>query len=201
MGIRMMDVSQQKKILRKKMLEIRSQFSPERVHEHSIKISNHAIEQPFYQQAQTLLCYMAFRNEVDVSKVMEDAWQQGKRVLLPRVNPADRTMKCIQVEKFSDLQSGAYGIMEPLDDPSRMIPPTEIDLVIVPGVAFDSQGYRLGYGGGYYDRFFSSPSIRPIRVGVSFPEQLVADVYPESHDQRMDFVITSTKVLRTLHSS
>ncbi|WP_165875968.1 5-formyltetrahydrofolate cyclo-ligase [Hazenella coriacea] len=195
------DLSEQKKNLRKKMLEKRTQFSPKRVQEHSTKISERIIQQSFYQQSQTILCYMAFRNEVDLRGVMEDAWAQGKQVLLPKVNPADRTMKCIQVKQMSDLQPGSYGIMEPLDDSTKVVPPTEIDLVLVPGVAFDLQGYRLGYGGGYYDRFFSPTSSTPIRVGVAFPEQVVSDVYPERHDQPMHFVITSTNVLRTVHRS
>ncbi|SFJ72903.1 5-formyltetrahydrofolate cyclo-ligase [Thermoflavimicrobium dichotomicum] len=180
----------QKKELREQMILRRKLLSPSYMAESSQRISKNLTQASFYIHADMILFYMAFRNEVNVGLAMEEAWKTGKKVVLPRVNPKERTMSCYQVESFAELKPGSYGILEPPADPEKEVHPAELSLVVVPGVAFDHQGYRLGYGGGYYDRFFSQyPSC--LRVGVAYPEQIVETVYPESHDQPLNYLVTS----------
>ncbi|MBA4495578.1 5-formyltetrahydrofolate cyclo-ligase [Paenactinomyces guangxiensis] len=187
-----------KQALRKDMLQMRNGLSSAYINECSEQICRALIQFPVYREAESVLFYMAFRNEADVRRGMEDAWKQGKQVLLPRANPADRSMRCFRVDSFAELEAGAYGISEPPDDPGREVDPERIQLVIVPGVAFDVNGYRLGYGGGYYDRFFAGFSTRSKRIGVAYPEQIVKTVYPDPHDQAMDWIITPHEVF-TIH--
>lgn len=180
-----------KSLLRKQMIQMRNQLSSPYLIECSQKICGKMIQHPHFQQADTILFYMAFRNEVDVQLAIDTAWKEKKRVLLPRANPGDRSMTCFQVNDLSELQPGAYGILEPKENENKVVDPAQIHLVIVPGVAFDRNGYRLGYGGGYYDRFFTQLSASCIRLGVAFSEQMVETVYPEAHDVGMHLILTS----------
>jgi 5-formyltetrahydrofolate cyclo-ligase len=188
--------------LRTQMIQRRNQLSAGYREACSREINHRLIIASFFQQAQTILFYMAFQSEVDVSLAMQAAWKQGKRVVLPKVQPDDRTMLCFQIGAEEEYIVGAYGIREPLSSSERQVSPDEIDLAIVPGVAFDHLGYRLGYGGGYFDRFFAHTSTAQTRIGIAYPEQVVPSVYPQAHDVAMHALVTgeeSTSV--TLHKT
>ncbi len=180
-----------KQKLRQKMIAYREQLSREWIERASARICHQLIQLPAFRHAKTILFYMAIKNEVDVSQAMRVAWQEGKRVVLPRVNGSN--MDCLEVNPQDELQKGNWGIPEPKN--GKVIDPDQSDWVIVPGVAFDRKGYRLGYGGGYYDRFFSKyPHLQ--RVGVLEHGQLVPTVYPESHDQPLQQLVTSQQVFQ-----
>ncbi|RAL22023.1 5-formyltetrahydrofolate cyclo-ligase [Thermoflavimicrobium daqui] len=182
-----------KKKLRAEMILVRKQLSPQYITQSSQQISEKLVQSSFFIDADVILFYMAIRSEVDLRAAMKSAWQLGKQIALPKVNPKERTMNCYRIDSFSELELGSYGIVEPPSDPTKEIDPGTIPLVIVPGVAFDPLGFRLGYGGGYYDRFFSKYT-SCIRVGVAYPEQIVATVYPESHDQPMHLIVTPQQI-------
>lgn len=142
-----------------------------------------------FVQSEKILFYMAFRNEVDVQLAIDRAWGQGKEVLIPRTNSTERSLTLHAIQPDTPLVIGAYGIREPIGSDGQAVPIEKVDLVVCPGVAFDREGYRLGYGGGYYDRLLEqNPEM--IKVGVAYQKQIVETVYPEGHDQRMDKVIT-----------
>jgi len=176
--------------LRHHMLKIRQELSPDYMKECSELIAERLIQLPQYQEASLILFYMPFRQEVDVRPAMEAAWKAGKKVALPRVRKQEKNIDGYVVNRWEELQAGAYGILEPPPLPDRWIGPDAISLVVAPGVAFDRQGFRLGYGGGYYDRFFAHPSMNAWRVAVAYPEQIVATTYPEAHDFRMHLILT-----------
>lgn len=184
-----------KQKLRKQMLQYRKSLSKKAVARASARVCQKLIQLDEYRQAKTILFYMAVRNEIDVLQAIWQAWQDGKSVVLPRVKGS--MIECILVEQLAQLQKGTFGILEPKN--GKNVDPQQLDLVIVPGVAFDVQGYRLGYGGGYYDRLFSQyPSLK--RIGVLEHGQLVTTVYPEAHDQKMDVLITSEQIFRIASS-
>ena len=143
-----------------------------------------------------LLTYMPFRSEVDVTPVMEWCWAQSVRVLLPRVLPETRSMALHEVRSYEDLASGAWGIREP--KPELPVEPHlgDITMILVPGLAFDREFVRLGYGGGYYDRFMQLFAARglhkPIAVAAAFDVQIVPQVPASWHDFRVDVLITET---------
>lgn len=99
-------------------------------------------------------------------------------------------MHLFRVMKMEELIPGAYGIMEPPDVPEREVSAEDVDVALVPGVAFDRCGYRLGYGGGYFDRFFAGPGKGMVTLGVAFAFQVVTTVYPQAHDIPLNGVIT-----------
>lgn len=183
-----------KKELRRQMTAQRERLSLEQQEEEAILICRRIVDHPSFNQSKTILFYMPFRGEVDVRPAIEAAWKEEKKVVLPRVVLGEKRMTLWQIESFHDVERGSYGILEPKQREEAWVNPAKIDLVIVPGVAFDLAGYRLGYGGGYYDRFFAKWK-SALRIGVGYSFQIVPTVYPEAHDQSLHGLITLEKVM------
>lgn len=144
------------------------------------------------------LAYASFRSELDTRPLLEWGWRGGLAVLLPVSNTADRSLELYRVRSFDELRPGAYGVPEP--DPARAERWREeraIGAVFVPGLAFAPDGRRLGYGGGYYDRF--AARLRGMGgaarwMGLAFGMQIVPEVPAEPHDARLDGYITEDGV-------
>lgn len=137
-------------------------------------------------QARCVMAYMACRGELSLEPVIEWILESGKTLALPRCE-APGVMTARRVRALSELEAGAYGLPEP-GEGSAVIAPEEIDLIFVPGTAFDAQGRRLGQGGGYYDRFLSRT--HALRVGVCHGFALVDCVPAQAHDLNMDEILT-----------
>lgn len=146
-----------------------------------------------YVRARSVMAYMACRGELDLAPVIADALARGKTLLLPRCE-APGVMTARRVTDLSQLEPGAFGVREPARD-CAVFPPEAIDLILVPGTAFDASGGRLGQGGGYYDRFL--PRTGALRVGVGHDFALLARVPAQAHDARMDCILTPGGMIRT----
>ncbi|MCR8643590.1 5-formyltetrahydrofolate cyclo-ligase [Paenibacillus sp. N1-5-1-14] len=156
------------------------------------------------QQAQPVLSdgalftYMPYRSEPDVTPVMEWCWERGICVLLPRVIKGTKDMQLHAVTSYNDLETGAWGIREPLTSLPQVNNLSSIRMILVPGLAFDKRNGRLGYGGGFYDRFvrkFNDLKLTPPRVVAgAFDAQIVDEVPMSWHDFRIDCVITESSV-------
>ncbi|MBQ6224789.1 MAG: 5-formyltetrahydrofolate cyclo-ligase [Bacteroidaceae bacterium] len=132
-----------------------------------------------WQEAGTLLLYYPLPDEVDVRLLIKDAFESGKKVLLPVVKGDELELHLYEGE--ASLKEGAFGIMEPTGPLFAPIHYDEIELAIIPGMAFDSAGHRLGRGKGYYDRLL--PNLRDAKlIGVCFPFQFLEEVPAEAHD-------------------
>ena len=120
-------------------------------------IAANLFELPEYEQADLVLPYLSFGAEIDTRGIIRDAWSRGKTVALPRCVEGTRLMRWFIVDSFDGLVKSSFGVDEPACDPEREIDPSSRSnaLVIVPGLEFDRLGYRLGYGGGFYDAFLS----------------------------------------------
>jgi len=147
------------------------------------------------------MVYVPFRSELDLTKLIEWGWQSGREVIVPRCIAADRSMTLHYLRSWDQLASGAYGIMEPNPLVTPAIEKGFVpDIVFVPGLAFDRKGGRLGYGGGYYDRFAASQlelageAARTLWIGTAFEAQLVDEVPLEEHDLPMHGIITELDV-------
>jgi 5-formyltetrahydrofolate cyclo-ligase len=156
------------------------------------------IESAWFAQSQTVLLYDAFRGEVTTDAIALAGLALGKRLVLPRTSKSDRKLWLHHYPGSpSALVEGAYGIKEP-EATWPMVAEAEIDLVVVPGVAFDRQGNRLGYGGGYYDRLL--PALRHANLGVrlvglAYGFQVVEQLPSDPHDIAMDNVATEQGLL------
>ena len=139
-----------------------------------------------YRTSRVVMAYMACRGELSLEPVIRDVLARGKTLVLPRCE-ADGIMTARRICAMSDLVPGAYGLLEP-DGACEAIAPAKIDLILVPGVAFDRMGRRLGQGAGYYDRFL--PGTQALCAGVCHDFALLENVPSQAHDIPMDFVIT-----------
>ncbi|ANF96003.1 5-formyltetrahydrofolate cyclo-ligase [Paenibacillus bovis] len=147
----------------------------------------------------TLFSYLAYRDEPDTLPLLEYCWQQGDTVLVPRIDPDHQGIfHLYRICSITDVEPGAYGIPEPREALPAFPPERwqEIDLVIVPGLGYDLQGSRIGYGGGYYDRFMHKLTVsstqRPLLGAFAFDTQIMSSVPMEPHDFRIDILFTAS---------
>jgi 5-formyltetrahydrofolate cyclo-ligase len=139
--------------------------------------------------------FVSFGSEIAIAPMIARALAEGKRVAAPRAERAARMLLPYAVGDLqSDLRPGAYGILEPRPD-RPLVPLDEIEVVIVPAVAWDEEGFRLGYGGGYYDRFLPQVD-QAVRIGLGFELQVRTEVPREREDLPVDVLVTEEKVRR-----
>lgn len=154
-----------------------------------VMICQRLLEHPWFHQAKNILGYSAIPPEIDLSPVLKAALFMGKNLLLPRCE-MDGAMTARIVGDLSELQIGSYGILEPKPE-AEIFPLEEINLILVPGLAFDEKGRRIGRGKGYYDRFLKG--CRGKTIGIC--RCLVSEVPVEEHDKTMDAVLTEHKII------
>lgn len=176
---------EKKKELRQKYLTQRQELSTSQWQKHSENICQHLLDSQIFTQAKVILSYLSFKNEPDLSYLH----QREKFVWgLPRCQ--GKSLIWHQYQWQDDLDLGTYGIREPkIDTPT--ISPEQVDLILVPAVACDRAGYRLGYGGGYYDRLLSKPEWQNIpTVGIVFNFAYVAKLERQLWDQPLNYICT-----------
>ncbi len=174
-----------KSALRKELIKIRENI--ENKDQKSEKIVKTLLCQPFFQAAKTIMIYVSYRNEVDTYALIDEMLAQGKKLCAP-VCKSGGVMVAKEFCALSELERGTYGIFEPQGEEV-----THIDLVIVPGLGFNDNCHRIGYGAGYYDRFLED--FRGTICGLFYDEQS-ADFCEEPHDLPLDYIITETKILK-----
>ena len=178
---------QQKKKLRQALVKTRRSLSPEQWQYQSQRLCDQIQISSIFQQAQTILAYLSFRQEPDLTLLFED---RTKTWGFPRC--VEKSLIWHHWQPSEPLYQGAFGLLEPSPD-SPEIPAASVDLILVPAVACDDQGYRLGYGGGFYDRLLSQPQWSHIpTVGIIFDFAYVPQLPREPWDQALKFVCTET---------
>jgi len=184
-----------KAALRERILAARAAQDPAQRTANGARIVEHLLRLPCVRTAGTLCAYVGFDSELDTVPFLAAVLARGTRLLLPRVEDVEsRARRHLVLHEVRDIdrdtRPGRWGIREP--DPARCpaIDPTEVDLVLLPGVAFDRRGGRLGHGAGFYDRLL--PGLRPdcVRVAAAFSLQVVPEVPVEPHDQRFQHLVT-----------
>jgi 5-formyltetrahydrofolate cyclo-ligase len=171
--------------IRKEILALRNSIGDAR--ERSAKIAQNLFKTEMFMRAQCVFTYVSFKNEVDTLGIIRKIIGK-KEVVVPAFN--DSSMQLSLLQKLSDLKEGRFGILEPRPClPAR----SEIGLVIVPGIAFDRKGNRVGFGGGYYDRILKG--IKAPKVALSYSFQVLPKIPSTKHDVRMDFVVTEDEVI------
>ncbi len=147
-------------------------------------------------RAESILLYRAFRSEVATETVFQTLRQQGKTVCLPRTVPERKILLPLIWDGEIALQPGYRGILEPELQAGRVVPPDTLDIVVVPGLLFDRSGNRLGYGGGYYDRFLALQAPQALRIGLAFSCQIIASIPAMAHDIPLHVVVTDREIWR-----
>jgi len=178
-----------KEAMRREMLDMRQALSRQSVQRDSEAITQRLLSLSCVQSAQVIMTYSAIKNEPDMWSLTYTLLDMGKHVALPRVT-ADGLIAA-EYRRDTKLDKGAYGIPQPVMRPDDTS--VQPDLVIVPGVVFDLQGCRVGFGAGYYDRFLYHSEA--VKVGVCYERQLVDRIDADPHDVCMDYIVTERRVL------
>ena len=189
-------VQQRKREIRNKVQEERDALSRGEWAAQSEAVFQRLWSVEDFQDAGTVFFFLSFRSEVDTVPMIKRAMAEGKRVCLPYTCTDSKQMVASHILDFEgDLEPGNYDIMEPRADSIRPVPPEEIDVIVMPGVAFDSSGRRLGYGGGYYDRFLDRCQPDCLRIAPCFCLQVIEEVPCAEHDQRIHMIVTEKRVI------
>lgn len=186
----------QKKDLRRQFLALRDEIPTEDRFQLDESILLSLLSLKEYRHAETVMIFVSYKSEVDTHAVITESLRRGKRVLVPIVQPEDHTLLLGRISNMQDLVPGAYGILEPREDRRDIYPARTVDFVLVPGAVFDRRGYRIGYGGGYYDRLIPTFRRDAVLCGIGYECQLTESVPTEAHDQKLDLLITEKNVYR-----
>jgi len=182
-----------KKKTRQTVLQQRRAFSPTEKAEAEQRMLKFLQSWDVFRQAKTIHIFISKTDEPDTGPIIESAWESGKKVAVPCVLPDTFELFHSQLKSFDNLCSGALGVLEPFPEGRVAITPESFDLVIIPGVAFDSQGGRLGYGKGYYDRFLEQTAA--FRLALAFDFQVLEKVPTEKHDVPMNGILTESGII------
>lgn len=174
-----------KQEIREQLRKIRAGIGADEWHAATDAIAQKVIGSDYFREATDIFCYMDFDGEVGTEQIIDEAWRLGKDIWLPKVTDGEMDFYLVESEK--ELVRGTFGILEPSGEGIKA--PGEDGLVIVPGIAFDRNHNRIGYGKGFYDRYLNAhPHL--VKLGIAFDIQLVDRIPAEECDCRMDMVVT-----------
>ena len=173
-----------KKALRKKIREQKRAMTPAQIEEASRKLAEQFLATEAYRNAKTVYGYLPYNQEVRTVPILERALADGKRVAVPKVY--DDEMRFICLTDLTQVETGYAGIPEPIGDGPVADDPTA--LVLMPGLAFDREGHRIGYGGGFYDKFLAAEPTHPT-VALCYAFQMVEELPTEEFDVPVDLVL------------
>ena len=193
-GVDMNDDERQS--LRKQILGARDLLSAGERHEKSCAAMQNFLNLPEMKHWSTLFIYVNFRSELETVELIQRCLSQGKRVAVPLVEASTKSMIPLLIQDpEKDFVPGYYGIPEPDPQKSLRVAAREIDAAVIPGSVFDIHGGRLGYGGGYYDRFLLNDAPQAKRIGLTFEMQVVEHVPVQPHDQPLDILVTEKRIV------
>ena len=184
-----------KKSLRKQVMTLRSQFPTSERAEAERIIFDLVTQLPEFQTAITISSFVSFGDEISMTRLNSYILSLNKTLVLPYIDPKTKTMLFYKVDDLSALVQNTFGILEPNPSIHRLVDYNAIDCVLTPGVAFDAHGYRLGYGGGFYDRFFSQIEKTIPKIGIAFELQKVSTLPVESYDHPIHKLITEKGIV------
>lgn len=189
-------IAERKASLRAPLKKVRQNFpEPERQRANAA-IFAQITNLPEYRAASVIHTFVSWRDEVDTHALIKAALAGGKRVVVPRVPPSKLQLEHYFISNFAALVPGTLGILEPSSGPGAQpaLASRRFDVILVPGLAFDRSGNRLGYGRAYYDQFLAGT--KALKIGLAFALQIVEEVPVAPHDQRVDMIITEQEVIR-----
>jgi len=181
-----------KKVLRKTIYAKRTSIVKDTIENASRRICENIMKLHIYHTSDILLIYMPFRNEVKLDGILQDPSFEEKKIYIPRVNGDE--MQFFLYDDETEFETSSYGIKEPLPKRPYIYEPGQKVLMLIPGVAYDNNRNRLGYGGGYYDRYLADkdiPSIAP-----AYDIQISGEpIDAEEHDIKPDMIVTEKKII------
>jgi 5-formyltetrahydrofolate cyclo-ligase len=185
----------EKTLIRKEMKERLSGLSKPYYEDYSYKIARNLYNQDEWIKADVIGITISKEPEVDTYQIIRKAWESGKEVVVPKCHPKEKSLSFHKITQFSQLESVFYGLFEPIMDQTIEVRQDDIDLLVVPGLAYTKDGYRLGFGGGYYDRYLQQYQGKTISLAFHF--QVMPLIPIEGHDIPVSILITNEEVIKT----
>ncbi len=181
-----------KTFLRNEVRGALAQMSEAAYREHSLTVAKQVLQEPYIIEANTIGITISNKPEIDTIHLIQELWQLSKRVAIPKCNPKTKEMSFYVIESFNQLETVYMHLREPIPEKCEFIDANEMDIILVPGVVFDKFGYRIGYGGGYYDRYVLNYKKGKL-MSLLFDEQLYEHIPTNEHDCPVDIIVTPTK--------
>lgn len=179
--------------LRETTLDVLRQLSTEQYEKRSSALMQNLLRMPVVQQAQTIAITVSAFPEVHTQAIIEALWRLKKTVVVPKCLPSTREMDFYAIASFDQLERVYLHLYEPIPTETKYVAPAQIDVIIVPGVVYNKEGYRIGFGGGYYDRYL--PKTPATRISLAFQEQIHATIPYAIHDCPVHYIITDNEVI------
>lgn len=185
----------EKSKLRYEYLKVRDRLERSVRYAYSEMILSNIKKLKEYQDSKIVMFYLSYGSEVITDMMINEFLSDGKEVAVPVIqNPGDGIMTAVKIDKLEDCVEKVYGIRQPEFDENEVVSRNEIDLVFVPGIVFDTNGYRIGYGKGYYDRWLKGTDISK-RVGLAFEVQLIEKLPNGKYDLPVGRILTEKRVI------
>jgi 5-formyltetrahydrofolate cyclo-ligase len=186
----------EKQKIREKFLKERESLSEVLVTENSAKIWERLSSLREFLEAKTIMFYVAKGNEVRTENMIKESICMGKKVAVPVMMKENTLSPSLLTDYDRELVPKHFGILEPKKECLRLTPPEEIEIIIVPGVVFDRQGGRIGFGKGFYDNFLKRVSAKACTIGIAYQSQIVDKLPVKETDIPIDIIITENEVIR-----
>jgi len=180
--------------IRKRVIGLRNAIPRDQIEQKSRAIQERLTELDPIRRASTLMIFLSFGSEVLTDDLILWCWEEKKQVVVPFCRPESRELTACRINGFDELETGHYGIREPHEGLLRPVDGEKIDAILVPAVAFDRVGYRVGYGGGYYDRFLPKAP-QAAKIGVAFAAQMIDQAPRDAYDLPVDVIVTESEVI------
>ena len=180
------------------MLRRRNELSAEEVAELSRKIEKNLFSCKAFTSCQRILFYLSFGKEVGTDGMIERSLALKNKVCVPRINKKAKKLEICEIESLeTGFELNDFGIREPSGPRVHIVSPEKLDAVVTPGLAFDSSGGRVGFGGGYYDKLFEELPDSSLRIGIAFDFQILGSLHQDAWDQKVQKVVTEKDILNS----
>ncbi|WP_226583041.1 5-formyltetrahydrofolate cyclo-ligase [Halobacillus litoralis] len=157
----------------------------------------HLFESDLWKAAGSVGVTLSQSHEWSTEPIIEEGWSAGKTIAVPKCLPKNKEMQFYQLDHFEQLERVYFGLREPKPETSQPVEKNQLDLLLVPGLLFDEKGYRIGYGGGYFDRFIEGYNGKTLMIASN--HQKINELPFEEFDQRVEYILTETGITSTYH--
>lgn len=175
--------------LRKSMLNKRNSLDAIEKVKKDTEIVKNLLSTIIYKESKNIFIYVSYGSEVDTKKIINIALKENKNIFVPKIKEDLTSMEAIRINSLEDLVEGKYGILEPKTFEDK-IDKNKLDAIIMPGAVFDITGSRIGYGGGYYDKYLSDIASKKNKIALAYEFQVVEKLQCEIHDIKVDYIVT-----------
>jgi 5-formyltetrahydrofolate cyclo-ligase len=190
-----------KEAIRKQMLETRNNLTEAEVDRCSNDIFANLKQNSFFMNSKHIMIYLSFKQEVKTDPIISYCLNEGKKVYIPICIPETHELCISRITALEELKSGHFGIREPMPEYIRLSDSSLIDVVLIPGIAFDRNGNRVGFGAGYYDRFLKRLSPEATKAALAFSFQVVDVVPSDEYDIPVDYIVTEQATIKCAHNN